>query len=118
MSDFAIPSPKLKDSIFLTINLIPLGISAALRALFWVSGLPFAIWTRKWSELRWEDDFVTVLPLITPGKSGQRIDSAKLDTIRQELLGRNAHHFPHAGGRHFSQHIEGMEPRICCDLEY
>ena len=102
-----ISEPTLKDAIFLWFNLIPLGISAGLRAVFWTLRIPFAFWTWKWAAAHWEDDFLMSLPLTATGICGQSIEHSKIDEIKKELLSRAAHRFPHAGGRHFTKHIEG-----------
>ena len=102
---YHIPGRAPQDSLYLWLNLIPLGLSALIRALLWSLEIPLAVFKLGWNDMKWEDDFLTVLAC----NSDLKIDSSKIEIIKSELKRRNAHRIPHAGGRHFTDHIEGIK---------
>ncbi len=91
------------------LNMIPLGLSALVRAVFWSLGIPISIWRQTWVNTKWEDDFLTVLPASSKqAVSDEKLKSPSLmPSVLKELKRRNAHHFPHAGARRFTEHIVG-----------
>ena len=90
-------------------NMVPLGLSALVRAMFWSLGIPISVWKQTWVIARWEDDFLTILPASSKQSvSNEALNSPSLMTsIVSELKSRKAHHFPHAGARRFTEHVIG-----------
>jgi hypothetical protein len=98
-----------KDTWCFWLNMVPLGLSAFVRALFWSLGIPFSICRQTYVKSKWDDDFLTILPA-----SSKHVESDEalkwpllIPLILEELKSRNAHHFPHAGARRFTEHIVG-----------
>jgi hypothetical protein len=104
------PESTLQDTCYLWLNMVPLGLAALVRALFWSLGIPFSIWRVTGINSKWEDDFLTILPTSSKQQavSEEALKSPFLmDMILKELKSRYAHQFPHAGGRRFTDHIVG-----------
>ncbi len=106
------PQPTLADRLVLLLYLVPIGVSAGLRALLWVlrvnmAGLPFCSPAR---EVRWADNLPRAVRR-GPASAGARGGAPQGDTlpaIMRVLVDRRAQRIPHAGARPFTAHITGV----------
>ena len=100
------PEPTLADRLVLLLYLVPIGVSAGLRALLWVlrvnmAGLPFCSPAR---EVRWADN----LPRAARRARGGAPEGDTLPAVMRALAERRAQRIPHAGARAFTAHITGV----------
>jgi hypothetical protein len=102
------PEQSFMDRLVLLLYLIPIGVSAGLRALLWalrlpMAGLPFY---SPAQEVRWAD----TMPARSDedaGVSGAR-GWDRVPAIMHALAARRAQRIPHAGARAFTAHIAGV----------
>jgi len=103
------PSAKSADRIFLILNLVPLAISAGIRALFWYFEIPLLFmdgWAVKRKDVAWEHENSRIM-------DNQKDKRAKaVDALITEVIKRRAHAFPHAHGRPFPRHLAGLAKLI------
>jgi hypothetical protein len=107
--NFCRDNSSWQDTFCLWLNMVPLGLAALIRAIFWSLGVPISIWSKTFTDSKWEDDFLTVLPASSrQDVSNKSLESTCfIESIWKELKSRKAHRFPHAGGRQFTEHIVG-----------
>jgi hypothetical protein len=102
------PEQSFVDRVVLLLYLIPIGVSAGLRALLWalrlpMAGLPFC---SPAHEVRWADN-IPACSDEDAGVSGAR-GGDRVSAVMIALAARRAQRIPHAGARAFTAHIAGV----------
>jgi hypothetical protein len=100
------PASRL-ERFLLFLNLVPLGMSAAIRAFFWYFGIPLLFmdgWAVQRKQVAWSNKDESSL------KSGK--DKPSIDALLIEVMKKGAHSFPHSHGRPFPRHLAGLAKLI------
>ena len=109
MRTVRLSQPTRLDRSVLWLNLVPIVLSAAFRAIFWLLEINMAGWFCRPEYVTWGRlDLGRRPPESREGGGKTRRRTETLDRVRRALEDRRACTIPHSGARPFTDHIQGV----------